>query len=455
MIRPRHACALAAAWLALLAAVRADTPAFSPDSARSASGQFVVTFTPETTRYYRRPETTNMEYLRLEAPWLAVSAERFKAVLWRELGLPAGSPWSGKIFIALHPARSLDEPAIIAPQPFVQTWNCRLELPDRIHRDRYARALCAVILLEIADRNAPVSGRPAEIPSWFVDGLARQVAESDETGIILSAPSKTVDGIAQTRVNQKFRGLDPLASARHVLQNYPALTFDQLSWPEDAQLNGDDGGVYLASAQLFVDELLDLKNGPEKMRVMLSALPSCQNWQSAFFAAFRENFSSPLDVEKWWSLRVVAFAAHVPGPQWSMPVSRDKLNALLLVPVEIRQSPDALPTREDISLQSAIRSINPPQQNEILRIKMRDLELAQFRLIPPLAAVAGEYHRALTDFLGDGVHKRKIGVRHEPLHTAKADAARLLKKLDALDVHRRAVEAQLESKTLPLPGQNQ
>lgn len=452
MIRPRLACALAAAWLAWPAAANAENSPHNPDSARSASGQFVVSFVPETSRFYHRPaETTNADILRLEAPWLAVSAERFKAVLWRELGLSTASPWTGKIFLVLHPARSLDEPAVIAPQPFAQYWNCRLELPDRIRRDRFARAMSAVVLLEIANRNAPVAGRSAEIPSWLVDGLARQTINGDAAGVIVSAPTKSVDGITQSRVSQNRRGLDPLSSARRVLQNFPALSFDQLSWPDDTQLNGDDEDVYLASAQLFVDELLDLKNGPEKMRAMLAALPSCENWQSAFFAAFRENFRSPLDVEKWWALRVVAFAAHTPGPQWTPTVSRDKLNSILLVPVEIRQSPDALPSHGDISLQEAIRSFDPPRQIEIFQTKVRDLELAQFRLTPALAAVAADYRRALVDFLGE--RKTKTGARSEPRRHVKANPAALLKKLDALDAHRYAVEAQLESKTLPLPGQ--
>ena len=36
----------------------------------------------------------------------------------------------------------------------------------------------------------------------------------------------------------------------------PALTFEELSWPTDAQVSGADGGVYRASAQLFVNDLL-------------------------------------------------------------------------------------------------------------------------------------------------------------------------------------------------------
>ena len=109
--------------------------------------------------------------------------------------------------------------------------------------------------------------------------------------VILSAPHKIVNGIPQSRVcDEKRRGMDPLAAARRVLQNSPALTFEQLSWPTGAQMNGDDGGVYLASAQLFVSGLLALKNGPAKVRALLARLPACENWQAAFFAAFREDF---------------------------------------------------------------------------------------------------------------------------------------------------------------------
>jgi hypothetical protein len=452
MIRLRSACALAAAWLALPLPAHAESSPFKPDAAGSASGQFMVSFAPETSRHRRPPETTNSDFLRLEVPWVAISAERFRDDLWRSLGVPAGTPWSGKIFIVLHPARSLDEPAIIAPQPFVKAWNCRLELPDRIQRDRYARALSAVILLEIANRKTPVTNRTAEIPPWLTDGLARRAVESDETGLILSAPNKAVDGVAQTRVNKSRRGLDPLASARLALQNSPALTFDQLSWPDEAQLRGDDAGVYQASAQLFVAELLELRNGPEKIRAMLAALPSCQNWQPAFFTAFRENFRTPLDVEKWWALRVVAFAAHVPGAQWTTAVSRDKLNGILRVPVEIRESADALPSHDEISLQSAIRSFGQPQQNAILQTKLRDLELAQLRLTPPLAALAAEYRRALAEYLGE--RKTKTGLRHAKPRHSKSDTETLLKKLDALDGRRKEIEAKLDSKTLPLPGQH-
>ncbi len=67
-------------------------------------------------------------------------------------------------------------------------------------------------------------------------------------------------------------------------------------------------------------ELLGLKNGPAKLRALLAELPAHLNWQTAFFDAFDEDFKRPLDVEKWWALRVVNFAATRParaGPQTS------------------------------------------------------------------------------------------------------------------------------------------
>ena len=188
----------------------------------------------------------------------------------------------------------------LVAQPFLHNWNYRLELPDLVTRHRCARAFSAVILLEIANRGVPAGGHSAVLPEWLVAGLARQVTQAGETPAILSAPTKVENDLVLTRHNDQRRGIDPLAAARLVLQNSPALTFEQFSWPTDAQVNGDDGGWYQASAQLFVSELLALKDGPAKVRALLAQLPAYENWQSAFLAAFSENFKRPLDVEKWW-----------------------------------------------------------------------------------------------------------------------------------------------------------
>lgn len=452
MNRSRFVCALAAGLMTFLAAAAgraADLP--GTETARSVSGQFLVTFTPNNSYFYHRPDiSTNTSFIRLEAPFLAVGAEHFKAALRRQLGISTEAGWSGKIFLQLHPARSLNEPVLIVSQPFIQVWNYRVELPDEISQNRYARTLSAVLLLEMVNRKTPVTGRSAELPDWLVDGLARQILTADNARVVLAAPTNVVNSIAMDRVDKKQRGLDPLAAARQVLQNFPALTFDQLSWPHNPQLNGADDGVYLASVQLFVKELLGLKNGPAKMRDLLARLPACENWQSAFFAAYRADFQSPLEVEKWWSLRVIAFAAHAPGPQWTLAVSRAKLDSILAVNVDIRSASNSLPTRAEISLQSAIQNFKPPQQTAILQTKLRDLDLAQLQLSPQLAGVADGYRTALADFLGE--RKDKFYIRFFLRH-GKGDTGAILKKLAALDVLRRQVETTLDGRAIHLPDQ--
>jgi hypothetical protein len=204
--------------------------------------------------------------------------------------------------------------------------------------------------------------------------------------------------------------------------------------------------VYRASAQLFVNELLGLKNGRAHLRAMLENLPDCYNWQTAFQSAFRENFPRPLDVEKWWALQVVGFAARDPGPMWTPAASRDRLDEILSVPVEMRMASNALPAHANISLQAVIRNWDPPQRDAILQTKVRDLELAQLRMAAPLVGLTDGYHRALADFLGLGSRAARVWrwVKHPLVSASKMNVNDTLKKLDALDARRRAIESAIK-----------
>jgi hypothetical protein len=455
MNRPRPVCALAAGLMFFVAAAGGQSSLLAPKTASSFSGQFVISTAPDSTPYLHRPDAgTNAELLRLEPSLLAVSAERFKAAFRAQLGVAADAPWSGKIFLVLRPAHSPDEEVFLTAQPFIRNWNYRLELPDLISRDRCARAFSAALLLELANRSTPANARYAVPPDWLVDGLAREILQHDKGETLLTAPVKNVaaveltqsgstmipGGMALARLNHDQRGLDDLAAARPVLQNFPALTFEQLGWPTGAQLDGDDGGVYRASAQLFVHDLLALPNGPARVRALLAGMPAHENWQAAFYDAFGEDFRRPLDVEKWWALRVISFAMRAPGPRWTPAVSQNKLDAVLAVPVNVRYSSNALPSYAEISLQSILQNFAPDRQAEILQTRLRDLDLIQLRLTPELAPVANGYRQVLADFLGG----RRQNTRHRPSGT---DA--MVKQLDALDARRRDVESNLETSVLP------
>jgi len=362
--------------------------------------------------------------------FLAISAERIKQSIWRQLGVNPATPWRGQIFLALHPAQSPDENVVVTSTMLENRWDYSVELPDILPRTRFTRALTGVILLEFADRN--FTGRQAEIPAWLVEGLSQQLLTPGAPDVILSPPDKIINGLSVNRSLSTESGLDPLAGARDVLKNFPTLTFDQLSWPTDEQLSGDDGGAYHASAQLFVDSLLTLKNGAADLRAMLQMLPQVYNWQTAFQNAFSEDFPRPLDVEKWWALQTLGFASRDPGPMWTPATSRDKLDEILSASVEFRSASNNLPVSAEVSLQDVIRNFDPARQAEILQTKLRDLGLAQLRMAASFAALTDAYRRAIAAYLGQGGNTTR--------KSKKISADDTVKKLDALDAQRRIIE---------------
>jgi len=425
-----------------------------PDAvlARSVSSQFIVSGRIGSRLAATPAIATNADYVRLEPALLAVSAERLREAVERELD-PGLQDWNpavaiqGRIYLTLHPAQSPDETVTILSRHGKDGWDYQVQLPDVLHRTRYVRALTGVLLLQFANDGSSRADS-AEVPAWLIDGLSEELQASGWQELVLSSPAR-MTGQAARRTFTFARGLDSLAGAREVLRNHPALTFAQLSWPTESQLTGADGGVYRASAQLFVNSLLQLKGGPAGLRTMLEALPKCYNWQTAFQSAFHQNFPRPLDVEKWWAVLVVSFVAHEPGLAWTPGVSRDRLDEILSVPVEMRQASNALPAHAQVSFQAVIRNFNRAQQETILRPKLRELELAQLRMAEPFAVLAEGYHRALEDYFDPGKHRPPASrwVKHPTLAYPRPSVAQTLTRLDDLDAQRRELASALARQT--------
>jgi hypothetical protein len=435
--------------LSLNGQTRAQVSFPAPNATRSVSGQFIITGAASSRLAATPAVATNADFVRLEPALLAVSAERIREALYRELnpehrGLNPTPPPSGKIFLVLHQAQSSDETVTVISRHSADSWDYQIQLPDVLPRTRFLRALTGVLLLQSANRDT--QPRSAEIPAWLTDGLSQELLAAEGQKIILSSPARTVTGRPDSRTLTTREGLDPLAGVRRVLRGQTPLTFAQLSWPNEAQLAGADGGVYRASAQLFVNQLLELPEGPAHLRTLLASLPVFYNWQTAFQSVFREYFPRPLDVEKWWAVQVVSFMARDPGPAWTPAVSRDKLAEILRVPVEMRSASNALPAHAEISFQAVLRNFDWPRQAAILQPKLRDLELSQLRMAPQFAVLADGYRQVLTDYLEPGKHTRparSLG-KHPPPVVPKPKVADTVKKLDALDAQRRAVESALK-----------
>src|SRR6185369_13233679 len=154
-----------------------------------------------------------------------------------------------------------------------------LEVPDVVDRTRFVRTMTRVLLVEIANRNGKT--RSVELPHWLVEGCAQMVLASSDMELTLPPPRATVNGLTLTSTTVMARKEDPLKRIRAQLQTRQPLSFEALSWPQEAQLEGYEGEIYSASAQLFLTELLRLNDGKACLQMMLTELPSNYNWQFA------------------------------------------------------------------------------------------------------------------------------------------------------------------------------
>ena len=417
--------------------------ASDPVRAQSASGQFRVWAPPSrAAQSWMGNYATNQNYAHLAPTLLPVSCERIKQILWRTLG--ETGPWRGRVFLVLTRANSADDQVTITSEQFRDGWQYRVELPDFLERSRYVRAIVQVLLLEMANRDAATHS--AEIPAWLLEGLAQEIlVSSSKDEIILPPPRPAEDnfhpGMTYTFVNARFE--NPLRQAHRELITATPLSFQELSWPTPSQLEGPAADVYRDSAQLFVNRLLELRNGRACLRAMLGQLGQLYNWQFAFLRAFRPYFQRPLDVEKWWALQAVNFTGHDLQQTWPAQESWQKLDEVIRSPVQVRVDTNAMPLRTAVSLQTMIQEWELPRQMRALQDKLQELELLRPRVAPGLVPLVLDYYRVLSAYLqGVGTGARKKPATQQLI-------GQTLMQLDALDFQRAALKAP----TSPKPDQ--
>ena len=429
---PYACCAILLAG-ALLSGADAQLALPEAASARSRSGQFVIHAAPGQSISISKL-ANDRNFVRLDAALLTVSCERIKQLLWRELGVT--SPWRGRIYLELFDARTADETITITSDQFKDGWQYRLDLPDVVERTRYVRAMVQVLLLELANRTG--GAHPSEIPTWLIEGLSQQLLASNEIEIILAPPRGTVNGLSMSSTIVNARKNNPLDQARAELRGAPAMTFEELSWPAEDTQTGDLGGRYRLSAQLFVNELLGLRDGAGCLRTMLGELSQHYNWQLAFLQAFQGYFQRPVDVEKWWSLRLVRFTGRDVAQTWPLEESWRKLDQSIRLPVQVRTITNELPLHSEITLQTIIREWDQAHQTETLRSRLVELEMLRLQMAPSLVPLVDEYRQVVQTYLKNRdqssillTFRRKAGLRRV---TEEA-----IKQLDALDARREAL----------------
>jgi hypothetical protein len=396
------------------------------------SGQFVIHGAPSAAPYSAMREAgLNNSPIRVEPALLAVTCDRVKQALLRELDCP--DQWRGKIhfFIRFTPIKNPQ--VTIQSQFYSDGWQGQVEVPDEIQPDKLVRTIVQVLLLEMANRT-PGSGL-AEIPLWLTEGLTQLLLRSVGPNLVLQP---------QTRLLLRETKADPLLSARIHLRQRQALSFSELSLPATAQFAGEAWENYQDGAVLLVHELRRLPNGRERLLAMLSELPQCLNWQTAFYRAFHSFFQQPIDVEKWWAVAVINAAGR---EQWqSLPteLTLEKLDAVLRLSVQVRPTPEALPAPANLTLQEFIQQWEYAAQRVLLPSKIGQLAALHSSAAPQLAPLIHQYREALQWYLQQ--HSKSgadsLAAAAQPIRPILL-VRRTVQKLNALDKQREVFRSEL------------
>jgi hypothetical protein len=420
----------------------ADLSTGTPRAFASHSGQFLVraVSTPALPRRLSNLQT-NAQFLELDPMLLPVSCDRIKQILCRQLG--ANTSWRGRVYIAVRPAASGDDPITVAAERFRDGWQYFVGLPSMVDRSRYVHAMVEVILLEMANRGA--TERSAELPPWLSEGLSRQMLAStnNEIEVILPPPPAIPGGLRVASTTVSARRDDPLEEAHKWLSAATPLTFQELSWPTPEQLSGEAGAVYGSSAQLFVSELLKLPDGPDCLRAMLADLPRRYNWQLSFLQAFQARFQRPLDVEKWWALQVVHFTGRELTQTWPPDESWQKLDELVRSAVKVHVGTNDLPLQAEVKLQTIISEWDSSRQAQTLQGKIRELDAFRLRTAPGLAPLAAQYREVLANYLQNRDRGGSLFGLGKGAARRRA-VQEVLLKLDNLDAERAALRPSLK-----------
>ena len=376
-----------------------------------------------------RSTNAEVSYVRLDPALLAVSCERIKSAVLAELGM--GDLWKGKVYISLQPVRADREPIVLTSVRYRDGWSYGLEIPEQVDRARLVKSVVEVLLLEIANRRARELS--AELPLWLSEGLAAHLEATSLSGFALEP---------ETRIVRQGRRLQPIDAIRERLRTHAPLTLNELSWPGDDQLSEERLGIYQSCAQVFVSELLRLRDGRACLRDMLARLPESLNWQTSFLRSFGAHFQRLIDVDKWWTLHVVHLTGLGFTSAWGREESCKQLDDILTTPVQVRLNPTELPITTQVTLQNIVREWDFQQQQPVLLQKLNLLQALRWRASRETAGLVDGYRQVLEFYLQQ--HK---GLGSSPSRKGPPPNLNVLlkiatKRLDDLDAQRAALRGQ-------------
>jgi hypothetical protein len=366
--------------------LNAILPTTNDITARSVSQQFIIHGKRLLNRSVAPLSGTGVNLIRLDPSLLAVTCERVKTEVLRELDAP--DHWQGKIHVTIQNVADPRRPIDIRTEHFSNGWQYHVYVPESATPERLIRGLTEVVLLEIANRE----GQPhmAELPLWLNEGFTGLLLSHGGTDLVLRPESRTT--------RREMPG-DPFRSVREYLAHHPTFTITQLGLPTPDLLNGESWQTYQASSQWLVIELLRMPEGRARLRLFLSLLPRNLNWQLGFLTAFNPQFNSLLDLEKWWAMCLLDTRGRDQWQGWSRQASWDKLHAVIHLPAQETPKPGATASWSEVTLQQVIEWWDYQNQKAILNSVLQKLHILGINSSPEIVPLVQEYQQALSTYL--------------------------------------------------------
>lgn len=388
------------------------------DSFVSQSGQFVIhgNAIPPTLPSLGPSEKF---YVVVEPQGVAAAAERAKRSLLVELGLQEA--FGEKIHIVILPRAPVTQPITIVSRQHPDGFIYQMGVPIRVEQTRLTKGLVQALLTDFANRG---SRRAAELPTWLVEGMTRQVMATISPTYVANKRLVTFDVV----------GYDRLARARNYFQTNNCLTIQELSFPKVDFNAIEERDQYQNSAHLFVHQLLKLPRGKRLMAQFIKTLPNALNWQTAFHSVYHREFPGPLDLEKWWALTWINFKKSGEHETWPITVSLQKLEALLMTSIETSVQTNSLPERKEVKLQSLLTDTDFSLQKQVIEQKLQQMFFLAFNLHPEVSALAAKYQQVLRSY----VERRSVAdyqpsLRSDPEARKEALVKAVSQELDGVD----------------------
>lgn len=157
--------------------------------------------------------------------------------------------------------------------------DCRI--PPPLNEAELATSIVEALCAEVANRGAPVTRNAGYVaptmPAWLAPGLAQLLEDRVEVSL----------GVLRRSVEA---GRPLTAGALFETEREPAREDDRL--------------LFRAKAGLFVEGLLVLPRGDEKMQRFLAGLGATKSVSNAFWTTYGGDFDKPVALEKWWFVRL-------------------------------------------------------------------------------------------------------------------------------------------------------